>query len=55
MKVKDLKLIKPLKGNKDKATLPTYIRNCIHHPENGDRFTQRELEDTTKLLIDYKK
>lgn len=35
------------------ATLPTYIRNFIHHPENTNnvKYTQAELEDSIKTLI----
>lgn len=43
------------KGDKKyKTTLPTYIRNQIHHPENqkNARFTQGDLEKSTKLLTD---
>ena len=36
-----------------KATLPTYIRNIIHHPENTNnrQFTPDDLGQSTKLLI----
>lgn len=50
---KGLKKIKPFKGNPNSATFPTYIRNCIHHPENGDKFTAQELENAIKLLESY--
>lgn len=32
------------------ATLPTYIRNCIHHPDNGYQFTNKQLEESIALL-----
>ncbi|MES2280038.1 MAG: AAA family ATPase [Pseudomonadota bacterium] len=41
---------KPLRGVQKQVTLPTYIRNCIHHPENGDKFTEVELKDSIKLM-----
>lgn len=33
-------------------TLPTYIRNCIDHPNPGYSYTEDELERSTKLLIE---
>lgn len=33
-------------------TLPTYIRNCIDHPNPGYSYTGDELERSTKLLIE---
>lgn len=32
-------------------TLPTYIRNAIHHPDSGNTFTEYELRCSIKLLI----
>ena len=34
-------------------TLPTYIRNFIHHPENMEnvKYTGCELEESTEVLI----
>lgn len=32
-------------------TLSTYIRNCIHHPENGNMYTPDELKISTDLLV----
>lgn len=34
------------------STLPTYIRNAIDHPDSGRTFTEKELENSIKLLID---
>ena len=33
-------------------TLSTYIRNAIDHPDNGNTFTDGELETSINLLID---
>ncbi len=41
---------KPLKGKQSQITLPTYIRNCIHHPENGAKFTDEELEKSIEKI-----
>ncbi|MBF8969841.1 ATP-binding protein [Streptococcus sp. NLN76] len=33
-------------------TLPTFIRNIIHHPENrNNKYTEEELEESTELLL----
>lgn len=32
-------------------TLPTYIRNCIHHPDATRSFTENELKISIELLI----
>ncbi len=32
------------------ATLPTYIRNAIHHPDSGNTFTEEELRTSIELL-----
>ena len=32
------------------CTLTTYVRNCIDHPENGNKFTPIELERSIKYL-----
>ena len=34
------------------STLPTYVRNCIHHPDNGYKFTKDDLLTSIKLLRD---
>lgn len=41
---------KPWKGNANQATLSTYIRNCIHHSDNGDSYTQKELKDSIEFM-----
>ena len=41
---------KPFKGTPKQVTLPTYVRNCIHHPENGDKFTEAELKESIDLM-----
>lgn len=58
---KNKKYIRECKDGKTKphdTTLPTYIRNIIHHPENqnNSRYTERELDDSlSSLLSIYKK
>jgi len=49
--------VKGAKTNKFNVTLPTYIRNLIHHPENGQnkKFTQTELERSIKYLLKIRK
>ena len=36
-------------------TLPTAIRNAIHHPSPSTNFTQEELRTSTELLIEILK
>ncbi len=50
---KKLKKDKPWKGNANQATLPTYIRNCIHHSDNGDTYKDEDLRKSIDLLISY--
>lgn len=33
-------------------TLPTYIRNCIDHPDSSHSYTAEELEESINLLIE---
>ena len=33
-------------------TLPTYIRNAIDHPDSGRQYTEEELEESIRLLIE---
>jgi predicted ATP-binding protein involved in virulence len=33
-------------------TLPTYIRNAIHHPDSGNTFTENELRTSIELLVE---
>ena len=37
----------------NKRTLPTYIRNLIHHPENNlnEKYTNEELKSSTEKMI----
>lgn len=37
-------------GTTQYETLPTYIRNAIDHPDNGNQFTAEELRVSTELL-----
>lgn len=39
-------------GSVSYNSLPTYIRNAIHHPESGNRFTLAELRTSICLLIE---
>ncbi len=32
-------------------TLSTYIRNCIHHPDSGNTFTEQDLRTSIEFLI----
>lgn len=48
---KQLKKDRPWKGNPNSCTLPTYIRNCIHHSDNGDKFTLAELEESIEVML----
>ena len=52
-KKKSLKKDRPWKGEDNKATLPTYIRNCINHPDNGDIYKVKELKESVELLRSY--
>lgn len=46
----NLPLDKPWKGNPFQVTLPTFVRNCIHHPEAGSTYTQEELRHSIETL-----
>ena len=50
---KKLKMDKPWKGNANSATLPTYIRNCIHHSDNGHKYKDEDLRKSIELLRSY--
>lgn len=52
-KLKGEKATKPWKGNPNSATLPTYVRNCIHHPDNGDKFSDAELRASIEKMRKY--
>ncbi len=40
----------PLKGNEKSITLPTFIRNCIHHPDNGNKFSEEQLYESIETM-----
>lgn len=53
---KDKKYIRESKGEAMEpytVTLPTFIRNLIHHPENqyNDRYSDEELKDSIEALL----
>lgn len=50
---KKLKKKYPLKKEKNKITLPTYIRNCIHYPDNQEKDFDILLLESIKLLQSY--
>lgn len=50
---KNLKKDHPLKEEVNGCTLPTYIRNCIHHPDNGNSYTESQLKKSIGLLREY--
>ncbi|WP_429103894.1 AAA family ATPase [Aeromonas hydrophila] len=39
-------------GHTTYDTLPTYIRNAIHHPDSGNVFTEQEMRTSIELLIE---
>jgi hypothetical protein len=49
-KAHHLKKDKPWKGVQNQATLPTYVRNCIHHPDNGNRYSDKELRHSIEQM-----
>lgn len=48
-----IKLNKDRTTDENKRTLPTYIRNLIHHPENdhNKKYTNEELKNSTEKMI----
>jgi predicted ATP-dependent endonuclease of OLD family len=44
---------KPCRGKPNLVTLPTYIRNCINHAENGNTYKPSQLEKSTDLMRQY--
>lgn len=44
---------KPGKDNPNELTLSSYIRNCIHHSENGNTYTQDELVASTLSMRNF--
>lgn len=49
-KEKSYKADKPWMKKPNQITLSTYIRNCIHHSDNGDTYTEKELQKSIDLL-----
>ena len=41
---------RPSKGKANQVTLSTYIRNCIHHSDNGNTYTSDELLQSIKNM-----
>ena len=41
---------KPSRGIANQVTLSTYIRNCINHPDNGNKFSTDELLKSINLM-----
>lgn len=39
-----------LRGKPKEATLPTYVRNCIHHPEGGHKYSNEELRSSIEFM-----
>lgn len=52
-KRKGLKKDKPWKKQLNSSTLPTYIRNCIHHPDNGNTYKEDELRKSIEILRSF--
>ncbi|TDQ63930.1 AAA ATPase-like protein [Maritalea mobilis] len=50
---KKLKKDKPWKGKKNSCSLPTYIRNCVNHPDNGNQYTEKELIASIQQLKSF--
>lgn len=51
--VKKLDQNSPFKGKPNKVTLPTYIRNAIHYPQNKESNFDKDLEKSISILIEY--
>lgn len=46
------RLLKSGETRQELKTLPTFIRNIIHHPENqNNSYTAEELKESTDLLL----
>ena len=46
------RLLKSGETRQEFKTLPTFIRNIIHHPENqNNSYTAEELKESTDLLL----
>lgn len=50
---KKLKTEYPYKGKEKNTTLPTYIRNAIHYPENRKDDFEEKLRESIELLKSY--
>ena len=50
---KGLKPTYPCKKRIKKVTLPTYIRNTIHYPENKDTNFEKNLQESIELMKSY--
>ena len=46
-------LEKPWKGIPNSSTIHTFIRNCIHHPDNGESYTQVQLRSSIAELRSF--
>lgn len=53
VQLKKLKKDYPEKGVLKKVTLPTFIRNCIHYPQNKNKIFEKELKESIELLKSY--
>jgi len=42
------------KSKKNGATLPTYIRNCIDHPDNGNKYSIDQLRKSIEMMKTFK-
>lgn len=49
-KMFNLSADKPWRKTPKQISLPTFIRNCINHPDNGDSFTAAELKKSIDFL-----
>ncbi len=50
-RVKNLPSNRPWKQYPNSATLPTHIRNCIHHSDIENKFSDEELKMSTDCLL----
>jgi ABC-type multidrug transport system ATPase subunit len=41
---------KPWMKDEKRVTLSTYIRNCIHHPDNGNTYSEEEMRKSIGFL-----
>jgi ABC-type multidrug transport system ATPase subunit len=40
------------RGKPNEATLPTFVRNCIHHPESGQKYSIEDLKKSIEMMRD---